>query len=87
MIETPTTIAELRMLVAIKLAVAPRHMLAALAKPNAPAFVRDKARDDLVEFITRDLARWHFVRVVDPAALKGGGPHGIGAGLAPTRQP
>ncbi len=84
MIESPATIAELRMLVTIKLSVAPRHLLSALAKPKSPAFMRDKARDDLVEFITRDLARWHFVRVVDAAALKGGGPHAIAAGKEPT---
>lgn len=70
-IEAPATLAELRMLVAVKLAVAPRHLFATLAKPKRTPTEADKARDDLVEFITRDLARWQFMRVVDETTLRG----------------
>lgn len=59
------------MLVAVKLAVAPRQLFVTLAKPKRTATEADKARDELVEFITRDLAHWQFVRVADEKALRG----------------
>ncbi len=73
-IEAPATIAELRMLVAVKLAVAPRQLFVTLAKPKRTPTEADKAREELVEFITRDLARWHFVRVVDERVQRGHSP-------------
>lgn len=71
MIESPATLAELRMLVAVKLAVAPRRLFVTLAKPKATPDECDRARQELVEFVTRDLARWQFIRVVDEATLRG----------------
>ncbi len=71
MIESPASLAELRMLVAVKLAVAARQLFVTLAKPKRKQTEADNARWELVEFITRDLAPWHFVRVVDEPALRG----------------
>lgn len=72
--ETPATIDDVRLLITIKLAVAPQHILAALAKPSTPAGLRDRARDELVAHLTRDMALWRFVKVVRSANLAGGGP-------------
>ncbi len=62
------------MLVAVKLAVAPLQLFVTLSKPKRTPFEADKAREELVEFITRDLARWHFVRVVYEQVLRGQSP-------------
>lgn len=67
-IDTPTTIAELRLLIAIKLAVAPRHWFTSLAKPKSPAHERDKVREKLVEFMTCDIDKWSFSRPVNDSA-------------------
>lgn len=72
--EAPATIDDVRLLIAIKLAVAPQHILTALAKPSTPAAMRDRARDELVAHLTKDMALWRFVKVVRTANLAGGGP-------------
>lgn len=73
-IETPLTIEEIRMLISIKVAVAPRTIFAQLAKSSTPALARDRACEVLVDHLTRDMRLWRFVRVVRAANLQGSHP-------------
>jgi len=50
---TKLSVADLRMQLSIRLAVAPRHWFRALWQPKTPALMREAARKDLVEFITQ----------------------------------
>ena len=63
--DQPVPFDDVRMFLAIKLTIAPKGLIRALAMPSTPALERDKARDDLVEFLTRDMTRWSFTRPVD----------------------
>lgn len=62
MSDEPVPFDDVRMFLAIKLTIAPKGLIRALAKPSTPALEREKARADLVEFMTRDMTRWTFLR-------------------------
>lgn len=49
----PIPVDDLRLILRIRLAIAPKHWFRGLWKPNETAIERDKLRDDLVDFITQ----------------------------------
>ena len=68
----PIPFEDVRMFLAIKIGIAPKGLIRALAKPSTPALEREKATDDLVEFMTRDMKRWSFARPVDDTPYMSG---------------
>jgi hypothetical protein len=61
--QIPVPINDLREVLAVRLAVAPRHLLSILWKPGTAAHDRDKARTELIDFVTQGWEQYNVTRL------------------------
>lgn len=79
MTRTKLSVSDLRLGLAIRLAVAPRHLFHSLWQPKQPAHLRDNARKSLVAFITEG---WDAMEIeaTEPEIVAHSVPPSKGAG-------